>query len=239
MTARQYHLTPDNKKRLIEGLKAAISVPMIDSIEDFVWESIFCYMKNISLVDPFNNIRSKRLYDITDRDNQIGWSAKALQWSLKAGCEFEIVIQRADIFNKAKELGFARLDLDSDPNEIGKALLKHWHKKVNDDALAQNVIDKRICILLKNKKCDKFSFIEEEITLYDADELIWQWTDDKKIGLKGIRKSDNFCVYKWYHNQKQFFERFKFSENPWIFTINQQRFNICDFVSLINSHLDK
>ena len=197
MTARQYHLTPDNKKRLIEGLKAAISVPMIDSIEDFVWESIFCYMKNIALVDPFNNIRSKRLYDITDRDNQIGWSAKALQWSLKVGCEFEIVIQRADIFNKAKELGFARLGLDSDPNEIGKALLNHWHKKVNDDALAQNVIDKRICILLKNKKCDKFSFIEEEITLYDADELIWQWTDDKKIGLKGIRKSDNFCVYKW------------------------------------------
>ena len=237
MTVKEYNLSRNEEKRLIEGLEAAISVPLLDSIEDFVWESIFWYMKNIPVVDPFNNIRSKKLYDVIDNINHIGWSAKALQWSLKPEGEFEIVIQRADVFKKANELGFPGLNINSDPNEIGKALLKHWHNKIIEDALAQNINRKRICILLKNKACTKFSYLEEDIAEYNADELRWEWSDDKKTGLKGIRKSDGFCVYKWYHNQTQFFERFKFGKEPTIFSLTRKRFDISSFIRLIHTNL--
>lgn len=239
MTVNHYNLTTEDENRLIRGLEAAISIPIIDSIEDFIWESIFCYTKRIPYVDPFSNIRSKRLYDVTDPANNIGWSAKALQWTLTPGGEFEIVIQRADVFKKAEHLGFPGLNIDSDPNLIGAALLKHWQDKVLEDAVAQNVTDKRICILLKNKACTRFAYIEEDIVLYDANELKWEWADDKKVGLKGIRKSDNFCVYKWYHNQTQFFERFKFSSTPQIYTIDLYRSDINHFLDLVHKDLEE
>lgn len=238
MTVNQYELSPKNEIRLIKGLEAAISIPIIDSIEDFIWESIFCYTKQIPYIDPFCNIRSKKLYDVTDDINHIGWSAKALQLkNITPGCEFELVIQRADVFKKAAILGFPGLNIDSDPNVIGAALLKHWYDKVDNDAVAQGVTDKRICILLKNKTCTSFAYIEEDITKYSADELYWEWSDSMRTGLKGIRKNDNFCVYKWYHNQTQFFERFKFSPTSKIYTINLNRLDLNHFVDLIHDDL--
>ncbi len=237
MIVKQFNLSQENQERLIKGLQVAVSIPLLDSIEDFVWESIFCYMKDIPLVDPFKNTRSKRLYDITDPLNHIGWSAKALQWSLKSGGEFEIVIQRADILKKADDLGFVGLNINSDPNMIGAALLKHWQNKVDEDAKIQDVKDKRVCILLKNKTCTKFAYIEEEIASYNIDELRWEWADDKKVGLKGIRKTDDFCVYKWYHNQTQLFERFKFHPDSQIYNIDLRRFSINEFIELINVNL--
>lgn len=239
MNVRHYNLSAENEKRLVKGLEAAISIPILDSIEDFVWESIFCYMKRIPYVDPFSNIRSKKLYDVTDPATHIGWSAKALQWNLTPGGEFEIVIQRADVFKKAVQLGFPGLNIKSDPNTVGAALLKHWQDKVNADAVAQGVTDKRICILLKNKACTRFAYIEEDIALYSASELKWEWADATKTGLKGIRKSDNFCVYKWYHNQTQFFERFKFAQTPKIYSINLYRSDINHFIDLIHKDLEE
>lgn len=238
MTVNRYNLTPENEQRLVKGLEAAISVPIIDSIEDFVWESIFCYMKNIPYIDPFSNIRSKKLYDVTDPANHVGWSAKALQWTLTPGGEFEIVIQRADVFKKAEQLGFPELNLNSDPNIIGAALLKHWQNKINGDAVAQNIKDKRICILLKNKDCTRFSYLEEDIALYDKSDLDWEWTDSSKTGLKAIRKSDNFCVYKWYHNQTQFFERFKFDAESKIYSINLYRSDIKHFIDSVHKDIE-
>ncbi len=239
MTVKHYNLTEENENRLLTGLKAAVSIPIIDSIEDFIWESIFCYMKQIPYIDPFKNTRSKKLYDITDSENNIGWSAKALQWSLTPGSEFEIVIQRADVFKKAESLGFNNLNIDSDPNIIGAALLKHWHLKINEDAKKQNVKDKRICILLKNKACTKFAYIEEDIAIYDTDELEWMWSDSDKTGLKGIRKTDGFCVYKWYHNQTQFFERFKFEQSSKIYNIDLHRLSLNHFIDLIHKELSE
>ena len=134
MTVNQYNLTAENEERLIKGLEAAISVPLIDSIEDYIWESIFCYVKGIKYIDPFYNIRSKKLFDVTDNVNNIGWSAKALQWTLTPGGEFELVIQRADVFKKAEMLGFPGLNINSDPNVIGAALLKHWQNKIITDS---------------------------------------------------------------------------------------------------------
>lgn len=239
MNVKEYLLTSEQEKKLVAALKASISIPILDSIEDFVWESIFCYVKDIPYVDPFNHIRSKKLYDVTDEKNRIGWSAKALQWSLTPNGEFEIVIQRADVFKKAKSLGFDNLTIDSDPNIIGRALLKHWYDKVQEDAIAQNVKDKRICILLKNKACTKFSYVEEDITIYKDDELEWVWSDSSKTGLKGIRKKDGFCVYKWYHNQTQFFERFKFKDNAKIFDIPLNRMSLKQFFELISSNIQE
>ena len=77
MVARQYFLTEEEELRLQKGLQASIAVPLLDSIEDFIWESVFCYTKKIPYVDPFTNIRSKKLYDVVDKVKKIGWSAKA------------------------------------------------------------------------------------------------------------------------------------------------------------------
>ena len=153
------------------------------------------------------------------------------------GGEFEIVIQRADVFKKANELGFPGLNMDSDPNVIGEALLKHWQNKINSDAIDQNVIDKRICILLKNKACTKFAYVEEDIAIYQKDELEWNWADSKRAGLKAILKSNGRCVYKWYHGQTQFFERFKFSNNPTIYNIPLKRMSLEEFIDVIYSRL--
>lgn len=80
------------------------------------------------------------------------------------------MIQRADIFKKAKELGFGHLDIHSNPQTLGAALLEHWRRKVEDDATYQNVDHKRIFVLLN------------------------------KTGLQGIRNKDQMCVYRWYPN---------------------------------------
>ncbi len=167
-------------------------------------------------------------------EKSIGWSAKAVQWSLKIGGEFEIVIQRADIFKKRIELGFPTINMESDPNLLGKALLAHWKEKVIQDAHIQGVIDLRVCILLKSSDSRRFAYFEEELKIYDADELNWQWTDSSKIGLQGIRKSDSFCVYRWYPNQKQFFERFSFDENNFQFSIEPKRIEMNDFVEFLS-----
>lgn len=211
----QYFLTDAQLNRIENGLKAAIAVPFIDDIEDYIVEAILEYTKEIEGIDPFTNIRSKRLYDVLDVPASIGYSVKSLKWAFRdhAETEFELVIQRADIFKKAQALGFHHLDVNSDPQILGAALLEHWRRKVEDDAEFQGVTSKRIFVLLKSKNNRKFAFFEEDIRLYTADELTWRWTDDTKTGLQGIRNEDQMCVYRWYPNQKQFFERFKLPAN--------------------------
>lgn len=233
MSLKNYKLTEFQEQRLRNGLSAALSIPFIDSIEDFIWESIFCYTKEIQFADPLMGIRSKKLFDVVDVNKQIGWSAKALQWNMKVGGEFELVIQRADVFKKRIALGFHDLTINSAPNIIGAALLKHWQNKVNDDAQAQTVIDKRVCILIKSNTNRKFAYFEEEIATYKPSDIIWRWTDDTKTGLQGIREMDNFCVYRWYPNQKQFFERFKFEEGNYIVEIEPKRLGLNEIIDLL------
>ena len=211
----QYYLTDEQLLRVENGLKAAIAIPFIDDIEDYVVEAILEYTKQIDGVDPFCHIRSKRLYDVVDKKAKTGYSVKSLKWSFRDGVEteFELVIQRADIFKKAAMLGFEHLDINSDPQNLGKALLEHWRIKVEGDASFQNVEDKRIFVLLKSKNNRKFAFFEEDIKLYQPNEITWKWTDETKTGLQGIRNEDQMCIYRWYPNQKQFFERFRLPRN--------------------------
>ena len=231
----QYFLTDEQLKRMENGLKTAIAIPFIDDIEDYVVEAVLEYAKEIQGIDPFTNIRSKRLYDVVDTANAIGYSVKSHKRSFtdNADAEFELVIQRADIFKKAKDLGFESLDTNSDTQLLGDALLEHWRQKVEVDAAFQKVKSKRIFVLLKSKDNHTFAFFEEDIRLYNNDELSWKWTDETKTGLQGIRNEDQMCVYRWYPNQKQFFERFKLPSNVQKIEINPVRLEKGQLVDIL------
>lgn len=232
-------LSKTEKQRLLSALNAACAIPFIDDIEDFIWEAVFAYSKGIQISDPFTETRSKKLFDVVDLKKGIGWSAKALQTTKQVEplIEFELVIQRADIFKKAKELGFDKLTTKTPTNIIGKALLKHWCKKIIEDSSIQKVLDKRICILLKSDDRKTFAYYEEKLELYSADDLVWKWTDETRTGLRGIRKSDKFCVFRWYPNQKQLFERFVLPEDAFIFELNPARIQTGEFIRMLEKHL--
>ena len=229
----QYFLDTNELKRMKYGLKVAMSIPFIDDIEDYIVEAIWEYAKKIDGIDPLYNIRSKKLYDVVDTKNKRGWSVKSIQWAFREECEFELVIQRAAVYKKAEALGFEPLDSNSDPNRIGAALLKHWNNKVNKDAVAQGVDDRRIMILLKTEDKQKFAILEEQIKQYRPDELYWEWTSQAKNGLKGYRKSDNFCVYRWYPSQTQFFERFVLPKDTQIINVKPIRLSKDQVVDIL------
>lgn len=233
-----YPLTSGEVKKLKKALRAIYAIPFIDDVEDFIWEAIFCFVKDIPLTDPLTNIRKKRLFDIVDSSASIGWSAKALQKEVRPQCEFELVIQRADIFTKSQELGFHSLSTMSSTEDLGLALLRHWYGKVDGDAKEQGVTDKRVCILVKSKDRKTYAFLEEDLSDYKPDELEWRWTTETKTGLQGIQKKDGFCVFRWYPNQKQFFERFILPENAYIFSIEPKRLSIDAVVDLLLDHLN-
>jgi len=237
----QYFLTEQQLLRVEKGLKAAIAIPFIDDIEDYIVEAILEYTKEIDGVDPFTNTRSKRLFDVVDKNNKIGYSVKSLKWPFKEGIEseFELVIQRADIFKKASLLGFRNLDINSDPQILGTALLTHWRMKVEGDAIFQDVADRRIFVLLKSIDNKKFAFFEEDIKLYHPNEITWRWTDETKTGLQGIRIEDQMCVYRWYPNQKQFFERFKLPTSIQKMEIPTMRLKKAQVVDIILPYLEE
>lgn len=218
-----YFLNKDEIIRFKKALLTTIAIPFIDGIEDFIVEAIWEYTKDIDGPDPFFNIRSKKLYDVVDIRNKIGWSIKSVQWNFYPGCEFELVIQRADVYKKSLDLGYGFLDKDSDPNLIGNALLKHWSSKVIDDAISQSVSSKRVMILLKTNDMKKFAIYEDDIKLYNENDIYWEWTNTNKNGLKGLLKEDDSCVYRWYPSQKQLFERFLLPKNVQQFAIVPHR----------------
>ncbi|WP_044932606.1 hypothetical protein [Oribacterium sp. NK2B42] len=219
----QYLLTDEELLKMKNGVQTALGIPFIDAIEDYILEAIWEYAKDINGIDPLYNIRSKKLYDVVDEKTHIGWSVKSIQWAFRPECTFELVIQRANVFKKAADLGFGHLDRDSDPQEIGAALIKHWSLKVNEDAIAQNVTDKRVMILLKSADNRRFAVLEEDLKLYNPDELVWHWTNATKTGLQGVRKDDNALVYRWYPGQTQFFESFVLPAGTQEFTIEPIR----------------
>jgi hypothetical protein len=234
-----YTLNDDEKKRFTEGIRAAYAIPFIDDIEDYVLEAVFAYAKGISLPDPLTNIRSKRLFDVVDEAKKIGWSIKALQYAVKPSGAFEVVIQRADIFKKAQKLGFTALNPNSPTEQLGSALLRHWYSlKVNADATLQGVEDKRVCILIKSLRRTSFVYFEDTLVEYDEEDLKWEWTDTTLTGLQGRRRVDNRIVFRWYPNQKQFFETFVLPENAYSFNIVPRRLEANDIVSLLLAKLE-
>lgn len=102
-------LTDNEIERLSQAIIATIASPLIGSIEDYTWEAIFHYVKDIPLSDPALG-RSKLLDDAVDLVTKTGWSLKSLQLnSLNFTSPFLFVIQRADVIKKSIQLGFPGL----------------------------------------------------------------------------------------------------------------------------------
>ncbi|MGB0932101.1 MAG: hypothetical protein ACPGVB_15060 [Chitinophagales bacterium] len=55
--------------------------------------------------------------------------------------------------------------------------------------------------------------------------------------MQGFRKEDNFCLYRWYPNQKQFFERFKLYENAHIFEAKIIRLPLDEVIEMLHIRL--
>jgi hypothetical protein len=174
-----------------------------------------------------------------DRSRKRGWSAKTLKWKIEPGAELELVIQRADVFDKAEDLGFPGLSTKSKPGEIGAAVLKHWGRKIAKDMAKQGVTHARTAILLKSDDRKTFYLYEHKLHVYNARELRWSWATADKKGLKGVLKANDFNVFKFYPNQKQLFERYALPDKLEAFTIDRRQLEAERVVQLLLAELEK
>ncbi len=238
MTEVVYSLAPDEQARLRAGLEAAFTVPIIDDVEDFVWEAVFHYVKNLDLPDPITVGRTKQLFDAV-APTGTGWSLKTLVWNrLSPDSSFEFVIQRADIFKKAKSLGFADgLNPNSDVKKLGTALIRHWNLKFQTDRDAQKVKNPRITILLKNTARRRFVYVELGYPPLVEKDYTWRWSKEDGLGLQGLK--DGQVRLKWYHGQKQLFQVYRIPEKAYSFDLNWRRASLSDFVQNVRRTLAK
>ncbi len=219
-------------ENLVLALEVCYSIPIIDDVEDFVWEAVWAHLNGVGAPDPLR--RHKLLFDVVDNSSKIGWSAKTLVWAFEVAAQCEFVIQRADVFKKADELGFGHLDRDSDPELIGEAIRIHWLRKVQEDSVAQSVSTRKIAILLKDRQRRRFGVIEEELEVPDKDELIWAWTNESKTGLQGRSSTDGQLKYRWYANQKQLFEVLPLSKDLEVISIAPKQYTIEDLLKILH-----
>lgn len=228
-----YELSESEKTRLSAALLASFSVPIIDDVEDFVWEAVFHYAKQLSLYDPYTVGRTKQLFDVVDRKTSRGWSLKTLLCSAGVGAKFEFVIQRADIFKKAELLGYTELSRSSDAADLGAALIKHWNAKFEIDSLAQGVKDPRLVVLLKSRDRKQFTYIETPYSRFDEKEFTWKWAADKSgangAGLQGTK--GGVVRLKWYYGQKQLFEVCTVPKEAYTFKLDWTRKSMEEFVN--------
>lgn len=235
-------LTNEETERLRQAIIATIASPVIGSIEDYAWEAIFHYVKNISMLDPALG-RSKFLYDAVDRENAIGWSLKSLQkTNLLIGSSFSFVIQRADVVKKADLLGFPGLTDKSAPQDIGTAVIKHWNEKIISSRLAQAVRDSYEGILLKTIKGTEYVYCEFPLEPLQADTFSWNWTIDRKTGKSGAGLQGSIegnVELVWYKNQKQLFRTRTIPEQATRITVKRYRLNPAEYVETILSSLEQ
>ncbi|KYC43930.1 hypothetical protein WA1_01905 [Scytonema hofmannii PCC 7110] len=201
-------LTENEIERLKQAVVATIASPVIGSIEDYTWEAIFHYIKDIPLSDPALG-RRKLLYDAVDATTETGWSLKSLQLNnLTAVKTFLFVIQRADIVKKATQLGFPGLTEKSSPNELGAAIIQHWNEKIISSQAAQGVVNSYEAILLKTIRGYEYIYCEFPLNPLDPSAFSWAWTVDKTTGKLGAGLQGNIAGKTeliWYKNQKQLF----------------------------------
>lgn len=201
-------LTENEIERLRQAIVATIASPLIGSIEDYTWEAIFHYVKNISLADPALG-RSKLLYDAVDPLTTTGWSLKSLQLNnLTTVNTFLFVIQRADIIKKSVQLGFPGLTETSSPDELGAAIIQHWNEKIISSQAAQGVVHSYEGILLKTIRGFEYIYCEFPLSPLDPNAFTWAWTVDRTTGKLGAGLQGSISgqlELVWYKNQKQLF----------------------------------
>lgn len=201
-------LTENEIERLRQAIVATIASPLIGSIEDYTWEAIFHYVKNISLADPALG-RSKLLYDAVDPVAATGWSLKSLQLNnLTTVNTFLFVIQRADIIKKSVQLGFPGLTETSSPDELGAAIIQHWNEKIMSSQAAQGIVHSYEGILLKTIRGFDYIYCEFPLSPLDPNAFTWAWTVDRTTGKLGAGLQGSISgqlELVWYKNQKQLF----------------------------------
>lgn len=201
-------LTENEIERLRQAIVATIASPLIGSIEDYTWEAIFHYVKNISLADPALG-RSKLLYDAVNPLTATGWSLKSLQLNnLTTVNTFLFVIQRADIIKKSVQLGFPGLTETSSPGELGSAIIQHWNEKIISSQVAQGVVHSYEGILLKTIRGSEYIYCEFPLSPLDPNAFTWAWTVDRTTGNLGFGLQGSISgqlELVWYKNQKQLF----------------------------------
>lgn len=202
-------LTENEIERLKQAIIATVASPVIGSIEDYAWEAIFHYVKDIPLTDPALG-RSKLLYDAVNFLTKTGWSLKSLQLSnLKISSTFFFVIQRADVISKADQLGFPGLTELSPPEQLGAAIIQHWNEKLITNQSLQGVENSYESILLKTIKGNEYVYCEYPLYPLDPTTFNWAWTVNKKTGKSGAGlqgSTGDKIELVWYKNQKQLFK---------------------------------
>lgn len=202
-------LTENEIERLKQAIIATVASPVIGSIEDYAWEAIFHYVKDIPLTDPALG-RSKLLYDAVNFLTKTGWSLKSLQLSnLKISSTFFFVIQRADVISKADQLGFPGLTELSPPEQLGAAIIQHWNEKLITNQSLQGVENSYESILLKTIKGNEYVYCEYPLYPLDPTTFNWAWTVNKKTGNSGAGlqgSAGDKIELVWYKNQKQLFK---------------------------------
>ena len=235
-------LTSEEVGRLRDAIIATIAAPIVGSIEDYSWEAIFHYVKNIPLSDPTSG-RTKLLHDAVDCRTQTGWSLKTIQLpNLNPGLTFAFVIQRADVVTKAPALGFPGLTVDSPPATLGEAIIYHWNQKLVQDRNLQGVINSYEGILCKKRNAIEYIYTEYPLTPLDPAKFSWNWSIDKNTGNagKGLQgKIGDKLTLIWYKNQKQLFKVQTIPEQPIRLTIERNRLTPEEYVKAILSTLQQ
>ncbi|RCJ36971.1 hypothetical protein A6770_15215 [Nostoc minutum NIES-26] len=235
-------LTDKEIERLRQAIIATIASPVIASIEDYTWEAIFHYVKDIPLSDPALG-RSKLLYDAVDLVTKTGWSLKSLQLnSFNLKSPFLFVIQRADIIKKAVQLGFPGLTERSSPNELGAAIIQHWNEKIILSQAAQSVINSYESILLKTIKGYEYIYCEFPLNPLEPNTFSWAWTVDKITGGSGAGLQGSVAgkiELVWYKNQKQLFRARTIPTQAVRITVERTRLTLNRYVDTVLSALQE
>lgn len=229
-------LTENEIERLKQAIIATVASPAIGSIEDYAWEAIFHYVKDIPLTDPALG-RSKLLYDAVNIPTKTGWSLKSLQLgNLKIGSIFFFVIQRADIISKADQLGFPGLTELSPPEELGAAVIQHWNEKLITNQSLQGVENSYESILLKTIKGNEYVYCEYPLYPLAPTTFNWAWTVNKKTGKSGAGLQGSIgdkIELVWYKNQKQLFKARIIPPEAVKINIQRTRLNTENYVKTI------
>ncbi|MEH1840397.1 MAG: hypothetical protein V7L20_16945 [Nostoc sp.] len=233
-------LTDNEIERLSQAIIATIASPVIGSIEDYTWEAIFHYVKDIPLSDPALG-RSKLLYDAVDLVTKTGWSLKSLQLnSLNFTNPFLFVIQRADVIKKAVQLGFPGLTEQSLPNELGSAIIQHWNQKIILSQATQSVVNSYKGILLKTIKGYEYIYCEFPLNPLDPNTFSWAWTVDRTTGVSGAGLQGSVAgkiELVWYKNQKQLFQARTIPTQAIRITVERTRLTLDRYVETVLSAL--
>jgi hypothetical protein len=233
-------LTDNEIEKLSQAIIATIASPVIGSIEDYTWEAIFHYVKDIPLSDPALG-RTKLLYDAVDLVTKTGWSLKSLQLnSLNFTNPFLFVIQRADVIKKAIQLGFPGLTEQSLPNELGSAIIQHWNEKIILSQAAQRVVNSYEGILLKTIKGYEYIYCEFPLNPLDPNTFSWAWTVDRTTGGSGAGLQGSVggkIELVWYKNQKQLFRARTIPTQAVRITVARTRLTLDRYVETVLSAL--